>query len=128
LAIHTAAWGATSSPVVVVSVVPTRAWTDTGVDVHRGDAVTITATGFVRFGKPPIDHVAPAGIVWGPRCFLNVAPNQPWTSIGLPCYSLLARVDTGPPMEVGHQRMLTMDATGRLFLGANDNIPRDHSR
>jgi hypothetical protein len=127
LAIHTAAWGATSSPVVDVSVVPTRAWTDTGVDVHRGDAVTITATGFVRFGKPPIDRVAPAGIVWGPRCFLNVAPDQPWTSIGLPCYSLLARVDAGPPREVGHQRTLTMEASGRLFLGANDNIRGDNS-
>src|SRR5262249_23974175 len=30
-------------------------------------------------------------------------------------------------MEVGHQRTLTMDATGRLFLGANDNIRGDNS-
>jgi hypothetical protein len=93
-----------------------QAWTDTGIALHTGDRVSITASGEVLVG--PANGGSPAG---DPTC--TPATNFPTQSAqfpapSLPCWSLIARVGSGAPVEVGTATQITA-ASGTLYLGVN---------
>jgi len=93
-----------------------QAWTDTGIALHAGDRVSITASGEVLVG--PANGESPAG---DPTC--TPATNFPTQSAqfpapSLPCWSLIARVGSGAPVEVGTATQITA-ASGTLYLGVN---------
>lgn len=98
-----------------VSVPGTVAWTDTGVDIGSGQQLTITATGTVLHNVAGNDGCDPAG--------------EPGTSghganlIGCPDHaSLIGRIgDAGAPFFIGRTYSVPQTASGRLFLGVNDN-------
>ncbi len=101
-------------------------WTSTGVNLRKGQRVAVTATGRVHFGMQPIDALPPAGLPW-PRC-TTVAGSRvdAWPASGIACWSLIARVDGGPPIAVGAGRTITADRDGTLQLGVNDNELSDN--
>src|SRR3954447_23963791 len=104
-------------------------YTPTGVTVHTGDTVTITASGKVSFGGGPIKDLGPAGIPWGDQCDKIANPrfqSIPWPGRGLPCYSLLGRIGKQKAIEIGPSRTFTADRNGELLLGVNDNFVRDN--
>jgi hypothetical protein len=81
-------------------------WTDTGVDLHSGDAVAITATA----GAGGCD---PAGVAMGAS-----AQNLP-LSTAL-AGALIARLrEGGSPTLVGDSQHLRVPQDGHLFLGVN---------
>ncbi|MBI4477029.1 MAG: hypothetical protein HY654_07635 [Acidobacteria bacterium] len=97
------------------------AWNDTGVDVRSGQTIYFTATGRVRWGTDRRD--GPAGEGNSPH-----NPNRPIAS--RPAAALIGKVganstdyffigaDAGP---------VRMRASGRLYLGINDDFLQDNS-
>ena len=112
-----------------VTVNPKPIYTDTGIAVHKGDTVTITASGKLHFGGGQISALDPAGIPWGKQCD-DIANPQfrsiPWPLKGAPCWSLLGRIGRAKPIEIGPSKTFTADRDGKLFLGVNDNFVRDN--
>ncbi len=71
---------------------------------------------------------APDGIAWGPQCLqLGAARQGAFPAVGLPCYSLVARVGNGKPQAVGASGEVRADITGPIYLGLNDNYINDNS-
>src|SRR5438552_9462525 len=93
-------------------------YTRTGVIVHSGDTVTITASGKMHFGGGQISSLGPVGIPWGARCnrIANTRRNIRWPAQGLPCWSLLGRIGTHPAIEIGPSTTFTADSDGGLLV------------
>lgn len=115
-----AATGALALPLALVAPAPSayaqsvshrpvaarEVWTDTGVRVRAGTSVTITATGLVHFGSGPISRITPDGVPWGRTCSAIAAQvsHGTWPAPGLSCWSLIGRIGSGKPFEVGVRR------------------------
>jgi hypothetical protein len=116
----TPAGGATANH-EVVRVDAKQTWNDTGVFVRAGDVVTIHADGTIQLSDNPSDVSDPGGARSGRR-----APNAP---IGTaPAGALIARIGDSAPILVGANGTINRaPATGRLFLGVNDDHFPDNS-
>jgi hypothetical protein len=112
-----------------VSISSKHVYTPTGRVVRAGQSISVTASGRIHFGSPPIDAVDPAGIPTG-ECATIVgkqSQDQPFVAADLPCWSLIGKVGAGPPFEVGKEKTFPAPSTGPLFLGVNDNRLADNS-
>ncbi len=97
-------------------------WTSTGTDVHAGDEVGITASGQVYFAGQP---EGPDG---DQSCTPSADhPGGQFPAPQLPCWSLIARIANGPPIEIGSSRLVTVSSSGELYLGVNDDNPAGNS-
>jgi hypothetical protein len=110
-----------------IEVGSTEPWTDTDISVRAGEKVTVAAEGRVHFGPGPLDAILPAGVPWGEPCEAYASRGGTWTVEGLPCWSLIARVDEGEPIAVGDRATFEAPADGSLQLGVNDNVFADNS-
>ncbi len=107
-----------------------RVWTDTGVRLRAGSSVTVTASGLIHFGAGRINQLSPTGIPWGRQCSAiaaRLARGTGWPAPGLNCWSLIGRIGSGKPFEVGNRRTMRVARDGELFLGVNDNYLDDNS-
>jgi hypothetical protein len=96
-----------------------QAWTDTGILVNQGDRVAFQASGEIVYGRSAGQTATPDG---GP----DRRAQYPIPT--LPVGALLGRVGAGAPFAIGTQTQpLPMPATGRLFLGINDNELADNA-
>jgi hypothetical protein len=121
---------ASSAVVSHVTLESDQIYTNTGITLHVGDSVTIEATGQIRFGGGKIQAVSPKGIAWGKKCdaIASTEPRaNPWPKNGVSCWSLIARVGTGNPFEVGPARSFRAARAGVLDLGLNDNFVDDNT-
>jgi MYXO-CTERM domain-containing protein len=114
-----------------VTVKPDHVYTPTGITVHKGDKVAITASGRAHFGGGVIVSLGPDGIPWGTACDrvsqARAGRNLPWPAPGVACWSLIARVGTSPPIGIGRDGMFTAENDGALELGVNDNVVQDNA-
>jgi len=103
-----------------VTVPTNQAWTNSGVDVRRGDVIHFRASGNVALSQNPGDFGTPAGANDG-----RMAGNSPLRGVtgGL----LIGRVGNGQPFAIGAESDITIPANGRLYLGVNDDDVRDNS-
>ncbi len=102
-----------------VSVAASQPWTDTDIEVRRGQMVYFEADGRVRWGKDRQD--GPAGERDSPRNPGRPIPNRPGAA-------LIGRVDRGDPFFIGDDRgPIRMRDSGRLQLGINDDYLQDNS-
>lgn len=114
--------GKDSSPYdssVTVNVDGTQPWTDTGIDLSSGNAVTITASGTVYFAAGP-------ALPYGPDGNTSCTAGPDFTAPGLHCFSLVGNIANGTPFQVGSNNSI-LAASGRLYLGVNDNVFTDNS-
>lgn len=106
--------GATDQTRNTVNVSAEQAWTDTRVDITFGTKVNIVADGLIDVGRRNKVQITPDG---GPDCIdyddSDVAP-------GLPCWSLVGKIEDGVPFFVGTEKNFVANSTGRLYLGVND--------
>jgi len=104
--------GDTSPERRMVTVAGTQRWTDSGFDVTAGDRVHVTATGTVFHNGS--SSAGPDGVPDpGLRAF-NVLKDADHAG-------LLGRIgETGAAFHLGGRATLTAPATGRLYLGVND--------
>ena len=98
-----------------------QAWTDTGVTVNTGDQVAFQASGEILFGRSPGQSATPDGNTAG----RSAKYPDPTVPVG----ALVGRIGTnGKPFAIGMQTQpLPMPASGRLYLGVNDNELGDNS-
>jgi hypothetical protein len=95
-------------------------WTDTGIDVRAGQDVAFAATGAVRWGPGRRDGAS------GER---NSPYNQNRPMPDHNAAALIGRIGAnGDPFFIGeNSESLRMRASGRLFLGINDDLITDNS-
>jgi hypothetical protein len=96
------------------------AWYDTKIDLTSGQSVTITASGTVTVGAliPANNVETPAG---KPALAGTYRPGGDLVAQGLSPWSLVGRIGSGKPFEVGTSLTFTPTASGRLYLSVNDN-------
>jgi hypothetical protein len=104
-------YGCTSTP--GLSVPATQEWTNTGVTVPPGE-LGITAGDQISAGRAGSE---------GPEGDSSCTPARDYPSGAfpapqLPCWSLIARIGSGPPFEVGTSALVTV-GSGVLYLGIN---------
>src|SRR5258706_7703850 len=113
-------WAQTATPTIAaptdktVEVSPSQSWTDSGIDLHPGDLVEISATA-IGTGSGLCD---PQGLT-----DLANAGKLPLES-ALPA-SLLAKLQekSDTPLFVGAARNLKITEAGRLYFGSNLGAP-----
>ncbi|MBK5297674.1 MAG: hypothetical protein JJE40_10990 [Vicinamibacteria bacterium] len=104
-----------------VTVQARQAWTDTGIDVRRGQQVYLNASGEIRWGT--------GGRKDGPEGENNSPFNQGRPIPSRPAGALIGRVgDNDAPFFAGSDRgPYQMRGSGRLYLGVNDDYLQDNS-
>jgi hypothetical protein len=103
-----------------VTVPANQQWTDTGVDVRRGDVMHFRASGNVTLSQNANDNATPAGANSG-----RMAGNSPLR--GVIAGMLIGRVNNDQPFAIGVQTDVTIPTNGRLYLGINDDYVGDNS-
>ena len=113
--------GVTNAGSRTITVNANTAWTDTGITVNTGDQVAFQASGEVLFGRSAGQTATPDGNAAGR------SGNYPDPSV--PVGALIGKVgNNGKPFAIGSQtQALPMPASGRLYLGVNDNELGDNS-
>ena len=96
------------------------AWFDTKIDLTSGQSVTITASGTVTVGAliPANNVETPAG---KPALAGTERMGGELVAQGLAPWSLVGKIGSGKPFEVGTSLTFTATASGRLYLCCNDN-------
>ena len=96
-------------------------WTDTAIDVRRGQQIYLDATGEIRWGKGDRKD-GPEGEKGSPFNQARPIPNRPAGAV-------IGRVgDNDAPFFVGRDRgPYQMRGSGRLYLGVNDDFLQDNS-
>jgi hypothetical protein len=111
--------GRANADIILVS--SRNEWTDTGIDLNAGDAVTIQAAGTIQFSPSPRDIAEPNGAAG--RAATAHAP-LPRAEIG----ALIGRIGRVSPFFVGALLdRLRAPNGGRLYLGVNDDILQDNT-
>lgn len=101
----------------IIPVSATERWTDTGLTIRAGDSISIEADGTIQMSGDRGDTAAPAG---GRR-------NAPGALVrNAPAGILIARIGNGAPFAVGARRTMRAPASGRLYLGVNDDYLEDN--
>ena len=108
----------TSGRAIVVAAA--RGWVDTGINVQRGDRISIEASGTVTLSTNGADIAEPAGSRTGRRA--DSAPLR-----GEPAGALIARIDDGAAVLAGNRRTFVASDTGRLYLSVNDDFFADNA-
>jgi hypothetical protein len=112
---------------VTIDVAAISRGTDTNIDAHAGDQITLTATGTVIAGRR-VGEVGPeGGRTSGFGALVGTRPvptSGPGALIG---YIRLADGQISQPFLVGNQLILTVPADGRLFLAINDDDYSDNA-
>jgi hypothetical protein len=103
-----------------VTVDARTAWTDTGIDVRRGQEVRFRASGKVRWGPDRSD--GPGGEGGN-----HYNPNRPIPN--RPAASLIAKVGDGADFFFvgGDEGPISVRQSGRLHLGINDDFLEDNT-
>jgi Ca2+-binding EF-hand superfamily protein len=91
-----------------------RRWTDSGLDVRRGDVLTFASSGQIQMSDNASDTATPKGSTQG-----RGAPDAP--ILNQLAGALIAKVGDYGPILVGDKRSITAPVTGRLYLGVNDD-------
>jgi len=108
-----------NGPRRTVTMPTNQTWTNSGVDVRAGEVVHFQARGTTTLSQNPNDSGTPAGANDG-----RMAGNSPIP--GVTGGMLIGRVGNSQPFAIGAQTDVTMPATGRLFLGVNDDFVGDN--
>jgi len=102
-----------------VRVVGNVAWTDTRLQVNRGEQLRFSATGEVELA--PGTTANPAGKA-------GAFPKEVYPVTGAAPGALIGRVGNGQPFLIGDKTdTIAMPGTGTLLLGVNDNIVTDNN-
>ncbi len=112
---------------VIVSIVSTKAFTDTGAQVSTGEKLDIVSTGTITWSTSCLSNcnATPNGTPWN-ACLAT--PGGTFTAPGLPCWSLIGKIGTtGVPFEVGSALKFSAPYSGELYLGVNDNYYPDNA-
>jgi hypothetical protein len=97
-----------------ITVPANQQWVPTGLNVHKGDRLGVTATGTVQLSADPSDTATPAGSTKS-----RYAQNAPLPSVL--AGALIGKINSGKPFAIGSDSTFSAPDTGQLFLGVNDD-------
>jgi len=103
-----------------VHIDPKQRWGDTGIEVRAGDTITFDASGTIRMSDNGEDLADPSGARSGRKAADAPILNQP-------AGSLIGRIGDYGPFLVGGRRSIVARASGRLYLGVNDDHLPDNT-
>jgi hypothetical protein len=96
-------------------------WTNTNMNVSRGQAIRFEPSGEVRLSHDGNDVARPAGALSGRSAAAAPIPS-------IPAGALIGRVGNGQPFSIGDpNQVIKMPANGRLYLMVNDDHVDDNS-
>lgn len=100
-------------------------WLDTGVYLNAGDGVSIRASGTIYVNGAD----GPESPVGDPNCTQAGGPSfaSQFPDPEATCYSLIGRIGSGAPFEVGSGTHLAGVSAGELYIEINDNYYPDNS-
>jgi hypothetical protein len=102
----------------IISVSALERWTDTGLTVRAGDALTFEANGVIQMSGNRNDTASPSGS-------RREAPGA--LVRGAPAGTLIGRIGNGTPFAIGERRTISRaPVTGRLYLSVNDDYLNDN--
>jgi hypothetical protein len=103
----------------LIPVGATERWTDTGLTVRAGDSLAFEADGPIQMSGDRGDTAEPAGS----------GRDAPGPLVrNAPAGTLIARIGNSAPFAVGARRTISRaPATGRLYLGVNDDYLEDNA-
>lgn len=103
-----------------VRVQANQAWTDTGIQVKKGDRVSFRANGQINYGQSAGQTAGPDG---------SGSMHQPSYPVPvMPVGGLIGKVGNSPAFPIGsNAQAIVMPSDGRLMLGINDNELGDNS-
>jgi hypothetical protein len=104
----------------IVHVDPSLRWTNSGVDVRQGDTIVLDVNGSVQLSDQSNDVAGPGGSRLGRRANNAPMPNQ---SAG----GLIGRIGNSRTFFIGNRQSFNAPASGRLYLGVNDDYLGDNS-
>jgi hypothetical protein len=112
-----------------LQIVLTQPWTDTGMEIVKGQIITVTASGDMNWFTPQPGW--PGCPVPG-KCVSKPdgtsCPYSGFLAQGLACWSLIGKIGDGTAFKVGSLlKDFPAPASGELFLGVNDNNYADNS-
>jgi Ca2+-binding EF-hand superfamily protein len=113
-------FGAAGTTGNVIVVDPRQEWTDTGIDVQAGDTIMFESSGRVQLSANGNDIALPGGNSSNRR-----AADAPLSRA--PAGALIARIGNQGINMVGDRRSVRANASGRLYLGVNDDHLADNS-
>jgi hypothetical protein len=119
-------WNTSPSPDRSVVVAGARKWTNSHVELVKGQRVEITADGLVQF-YPGILRAPMGPDGDGSNCSEQDAQAGRFLAAQLPCHSLVGRISDGPAFEIGRGLSFVAPRAGQLWLGVNDNVFGDNS-
>ena len=115
-----AAQAQTAAPAGAIIVQGNQPWTNSGIAVTRQERIAFSATGDIMTAAN-----ASSGVGGSPAA---TSPTIRYPVIRSPVGALIARIGNGVPFLIGaNTQPITMPATGRLFLGLNDDHFEDNS-
>lgn len=114
---------ATSGSGTTITVSANRPWTDTRIQVRAGDRLTFSSSGQIRIAGG--DAPETLATVDGTASFQGAHGRYP--DPNAPVGALIGRIGNSAAFGIGSQTAITMPASGRLFLGVNDDVYTDNS-
>ena len=106
----------------MIRVAGTERWTDTGIDVRAGDTLLFNARGTVRLSDN--DNGNDIAEVSGARSGRRGADAP---LVNQTAGALIGRIGNSDTFLIGNRRSLRAPASGRLFMGVNDDHLADNS-
>lgn len=103
----------------LIAVDANQPWTDTGLTVRAGEMLTFDVDGTVQLSDNFNDVAGPAGLA------NRRALDAPLTRAA--AGALIARVGNSSIFLLGNRRQVRAPASGRLYLGVNDDYLADNS-
>jgi len=94
-------------------------WTDTGITVRAGDVIRFEASGQIQMSDNASDMAGTAGSL-----SRRMAPDAPIS--GVFAGALIGKIGAYSAFAIGNQGQITAPASGRLYLGVNDDYLQDN--
>ena len=94
-------------------------WVDTGITVRQGDIIRFQSSGQIQMSDNSSDMAGTAGSLQ--RRMAQDAPIS-----GVFAGALIGRIGAYNPFAIGDQGQITAPASGRLYLGVNDDYLNDN--
>jgi hypothetical protein len=114
-AVATSGIGNTPAVPGAITVQANQPWTSTGINVKKGQRLTLATTGEVQLSDNANDIANADGAKNG-----RMAANAPLK--GAPAGALIGKIGpNGAPFGIGNQTTLVAPASGILYLGINDD-------
>jgi hypothetical protein len=95
-------------------------WTDTGITVREGEIIRFQSSGQIQLSDNDSDRAGTAGAL-----SRRTAPDAPIS--GVFAGALIGRIGGYSPFGVGDQAQIAAPASGRLYLGVNDDYLPDNT-